>query len=423
MLSRIIEHQQRPEALIDLQGTMDHASKSVKTVLEKALEGREVSVLDGELLFGTEGADLAALISTADYLRKKRVGDSVTFVVNRNINFTNVCYMGCRFCGFAKREDNPDAYLLTIDEVVRRADEAWRRGATEVCIQGGLHPKISGAHYKNTIASIKSALPEMHIHAFSPFEIWYGSHKSGRSTVDFLRELKDHGLGSIPGTAAEILDTEVRNRLTRNKLSTEAWIDIVTAAHELGIRSTATIMYGHVDGPRHWSAHLDLLRSIQKQTGGFTEFVPLGFVHTDSPLFLEGTDVRPGPTRVENIRMHAVARIMLDGQIDNIQVSWVKLGPRVAEEILKCGANDMGGTLMNESITRAAGGKHGQEITSFELVKMIRGIDRMPVRRDTLYCHKEAFIDHDPVELAPLVGPQDIDPVERALPVDAQAIA
>ncbi|WP_299313581.1 5-amino-6-(D-ribitylamino)uracil--L-tyrosine 4-hydroxyphenyl transferase CofH [uncultured Halomonas sp.] len=368
-----------------------HVGRRTRQILESVLAGQELSEADATHLFRAEAADLDALTATADELRRRRVGDDATFVITRNINYTNVCYMGCRFCNFAKRKSDPEAEFFDLDEIVRRAQEAWDRGATEVCIQGGLHPNIPGHFYRDMLKAIKAALPDMHIHAFSPFEIWFGAHKSRLSYRDFIRDLVDHGLGSMPGTAAEILDTEVRQQLTRDKLTTDQWVEIITTAHEEGLPTTSTIMYGHIDGPEHWAGHLALLREIQKRTGGFTEFVPLGFVHYKTPLFLEHDGVRPGPTRLEHIRMHAVARLMLDGWIDNIQASWVKLGPDLARQMLSAGVNDLGGTLMNESISRAAGGEHGQEMRPEEMAQMIRDMGRRPVRRNTLYQPVETF--------------------------------
>ena len=391
---------------------VDMASSKIKYILEKALTGQEVTVDEGVSLFNVFGLDKLALFKVADYLRARINGDYVSFVVNRNINFTNICYMGCKFCGFAKRMEDKEAEWLSLDKIVERAQLAWDRGATEVCIQGGLHPKMSGTYYRDIVKSIKKYIPEMHIHAFSPFEIWYGSVKTKLSYEDFLIDLKECGLGSMPGTAAEILDTEVRKKLTKNKLSAEKWIEIIRTAHLVGIPTSATIMYGHVDGPEHWAQHIGLLREIQKETGGFTELVPLSFVHTESPLFTQspGT-VRPGPTDDEINKMHAVSRIMLDGWINNIQVSWTKLGPKRAQNILNYGVNDLGGTLMNESISRAAGSNFGQEITANELVTMIRGAGRIPVRRNTVYDTKEIFRDHDPVAIKPLVERGANDPL------------
>ncbi|MCB4458211.1 5-amino-6-(D-ribitylamino)uracil--L-tyrosine 4-hydroxyphenyl transferase CofH [Leisingera sp. McT4-56] len=388
------------------------ASAPVRAILEMALEGGEVSEAEGTELFRATGADAEAVYATADELRRRANGDRVSFVVNRNINFTNICYMGCRFCGFAKRSEDKDAEWLEPAQIVARAQQAWDRGATEVCIQGGLHPKMEGTYYRDIVRAIKAALPDMHIHAFSPFEIWYGASKTKMSYHDFLADLKEAGLGSMPGTAAEILDTEVRMQLTKNKLSAEKWVEIIRAAHEVGIPTTATIMYGHIDGPQHWAAHIRLLRDIQKDTGGFTELVPLSFVHTESPLWAQNPDkVRPGPTALEVDLMHAVSRIMLHGWIDNIQVSWTKLGAARAQEMLSRGVNDLGGTLMNESISRAAGSDHGQEITARELVQIIRAAGRVPVRRGTTYGVREVYEHHDPEVIAPLVDRQGRDPL------------
>ncbi|WP_435660741.1 5-amino-6-(D-ribitylamino)uracil--L-tyrosine 4-hydroxyphenyl transferase CofH [Leisingera caerulea] len=388
------------------------ASAPVRAILEMALEGGEVSEAEGVELFRATGADAEAVYAVADELRRRANGDRVSFVVNRNINFTNICYMGCRFCGFAKRSEDKDAEWLEPEQIVERAQEAWDRGATEVCIQGGLHPKMEGTYYRDIIRAIKAALPDMHIHAFSPFEIWYGASKTKMSYHDFLADLKDAGLGSMPGTAAEILDTEVRMQLTKNKLSAEKWVEIIRAAHEVGIPTTATIMYGHIDAPEHWAAHIRLLRDIQKDTGSFTELVPLSFVHTESPLWSQNPDkVRPGPTALEVDLMHAVARIMLHGWIDNIQVSWTKLGAARAQQMLSRGVNDLGGTLMNESISRSAGSAHGQEITARELAQIIRAAGRVPVRRNTIYEIREVYEHHDPEVIAPLVDRQGRDPL------------
>ncbi len=362
-------------------------NSNIASILDKSLANIEISVDEAITLFSCHGAELDEVVRVADELRHRAVGDKVSFVITRNINFTNVCNMGCKFCGFARNKNDIDAELLPIAELVNRAQEAWDRGATEICIQGGLHPDIKGDHYRNIILAIKKQLPDLHIHAFSPFEIWYGAMKSRKSYKTFIQELIDAGLGSMPGTAAEILDVEIRKQLTKNKLSTKQWIEIIKTAHQLGLPTTATIMYGHIDQPKHWAEHLNTIRNIQKETGGFTEFVPLGFVHYESPLFVNRTDnnVRPGPTADENLKMHAISRIMLNGWIDNIQASWVKLGPEYAKKMLDAGVNDLGGTLMNESITRASGGKHGQEISPEKMVEMIGDINRAAVQRNTLY--------------------------------------
>lgn len=382
-----------------LTALLTSISPKVSDILNKALNDEDISEQEGLVLFDTKGLELDALIATADKLRAKTVGDCGTFVITRNINFTNVCNMGCKFCGFAKRKNEAGAELLSMDEIANRAQQAWDRGATEVCIQGGLHPDLKGDHYRNILKAIKAQVPEMHIHAFSPFEIWYGARKSRMSTADFIQDLIDHGLGSMPGTAAEILDVEIRKQLTKDKLSTAQWVDIITTAHELGLPTTATIMYGHVDSPKHWVEHIGKIRSIQQKTGGFTEFVPLGFVHYESPLYLSQPDVRPGPTADENIKMHAISRVMLNGWIDNIQASWVKLGPDYATAMLRAGANDIGGTLMNESITRASGGKNGQEILPADMVSMIEKAGLIAVRRNTLYKSVETFERSSVLEL------------------------
>ena len=345
-------------------------------ILTRALEEQEISEQEAVVLFSAEGSALRSLIRVADELRRRAVGQIVTYVSVRNINFTNVCYTGCRFCAFARRLDDPGAQWLSLSEVAHRAVEAWEAGATEVCMQGGLHPHMPPNHYRNLIIAIKEAVPDMHVHAFSPFEIWYGSQLANMTYVDFLTLLKEVGLGSLPGTAAEILDTNIRQQLTKNKLSSEEWVEIITTAHKLGIRTTSTIMYGHVDGPRNWAKHIRLIRDIQRDTDGFTEFVPLGFVHHNAPIYLDG-DARPGPTLEENLRMH--------GYIPNIQVSWVKMGPDVSQQCLMAGANDFGGTLMDETISRSAGAPHGQYMHTKEFQRLIKEIGRIPAQRNTLY--------------------------------------
>lgn len=398
--------------ITEIEDALGRASADIARILERPFLGREIAAEDAVTLFGTEGTDRDVLFQAANALTQMVHGDRASFVVCRNINFTNICYMGCQFCGFAKRRDEAGAEVLGLAEIVRRAREAKERGATEVCIQGGLNPDLDWCHYRAIIEAIKADVPDLHIHAFSPFEIWYGAKQARMPYRDYILGLKEAGLGSMPGTAAEILDTTIRKQLTRDKLSTEDWVTIVKAAHSVGLRSTATIMYGHIDQPVHWAAHLDLLRDIQKETGGFTELVPLGFVHHDSPLYHRRSDVRPGPSADESLKMHAIARLMLHGHIDNIQVSWVKLGPEMAVKMLRSGANDLGGTLMNESISRAAGAKHGQEVTPAEMVRLIRAAGRMPVQRNTLYETIEEFRGHDPVAIDPLVARKSSTPVD-----------
>ena len=360
------------------------ASPHIRPILEKALEDRDITRGEAETLFSARGRDVAAIAAAADELRRRQIGDRVTFVQTRNINFTNVCYTGCTFCAFGLPRQHPDAYTLEIEEVARRAEEARSWGCTEVCMQGGLNPMLGGDIYVRLVRAIKAAAPDIHIHAFSPFEIQYASQILRRPVREVLLALKEAGLGSIPGTAAEILDADVRQRLTKNKLSAEAWIEIITTAHEVGLPSTATIMYGHIDGPEHWAAHLAIIRDIQRQTGGFTEFVPLGFIYQNTRLYASGA-ARPGPTGREDVLMHAVARIMLGRAIPNIQVSWVKLGPALAQMLLQAGANDFGGTLHDESISRMAGAETGEYMPPAEFERLILDLGRIPAERDTTY--------------------------------------
>jgi FO synthase len=331
-----------------------------------------------------DGPALEAVATLADSLRRQVVGDDVTFVVNRNINFTNICYTGCRFCAFAQRKDDADAYSLSTAEVADRAWEAHVEGATEVCMQGGIDPELPVTGYADLVRAVKERVPSMHVHAFSPMEITNGVTKSGLSIHDWLINLREAGLDTIPGTAAEILDDEVRWVLTKGKLPTSMWIDVVTTAHEVGLRSSSTMMYGHVDTPRHWVSHLNVLREIQDRTGGFTEFVPLPFVHHNSPLYLAGA-ARPGPTHRDNRAVHALARIMLHGRISHIQTSWVKLGVERSQVMLNGGANDLGGTLMEETISRMAGSEYGSAKTVAELVAIAEGIGRRARQRTTTY--------------------------------------
>ena len=335
-------------------------------------------------LLGAEGRDLDALASLADDVRRDTVGDRVGYVVNRNINFTNVCYTGCRFCAFAQRRTDADAFTLSMKQVGDRVDEAWRIGATEICMQGGIHPDLPGTAYFDLAREVKARQPGIHLHAFSPMEIVNGAARTGLSYRDFLLEAQAAGLDTIPGTAAEILDDEVRWVLTKGKLPAAAWIDIVSTAHDLGIRSSSTMMYGHVDNPGHWVGHLRTLSRIQDTTGGFTEFVLLPFVHTNSPVYLAGV-ARPGPTAQENRAVHAVARLMLHGRIDHIQTSWVKLGTTGTQLMLQGGADDVGGTLMEETISRMAGADNGSEKTVDELEALTAAIGREAYQRTTTY--------------------------------------
>ena len=336
------------------------------------------------LMCAPEGPELEALCALADDLRRDAVGDEVTYVVNRNINFTNVCYVGCRFCAFAQRRTDADAYTLSLDEVAARAREAVEVGATEVCLQGGIDPQMPGTAYADIARAVKAAAPSLHVHAFSPMEVMNGVARTGLSLREFLISLREAGVGSLPGTAAEILDDEVRWVLTKGKLPTAAWIDVVTTAHSIGLPTTSTMMYGHVDHPRHWVDHLNVIAGIQRETGGFTEFVPLPFVHQSSPIYLAGV-ARPGPTVRDNRAVHAMSRIMLHGLIDHIQCSWVKLGPEVCTQVFNGGVDDLGGTLMEETISRMAGSQNGSRRSTEELEQMARLAGRPARERTTLY--------------------------------------
>ncbi|MPZ28797.1 MAG: 7,8-didemethyl-8-hydroxy-5-deazariboflavin synthase [Micromonosporaceae bacterium] len=335
-------------------------------------------------LFEADGPALDEICRLADQLRADTVGDDVTYVVNRNINFTNVCYVGCRFCAFAQRERDADAYRLSVDQVADRAAEAAAAGATEVCLQGGIDPKLPVSGYAEIVRAIKARVPGIHVHAFSPMEVATGAAKAGVPIRDWLTELRDAGLDTIPGTAAEILDDEVRWVLTKGKLPTATWVEVVSTAHELGLRSSSTMMYGHVDHPRHWLGHFRVLAQVQDRTGGFTEFVALPFVHTNAPIYLAGV-ARPGPTWRENRVVHAMARLLLHGRIDNIQCSWVKLGDAGTVEMLRSGCNDLGGTLMEETISRMAGSEHGSARTAADLGRIAAAAGRPGRERTTTY--------------------------------------
>jgi FO synthase len=339
-------------------------------------------------LFQARGPELGAVLAAADGLRRETNGDDVTYVVTRNINYTNVCYFRCGFCAFSKgklAENLRGApYLVPLDEVVRRCREAWERGAVEVCLQGGIHPAFTGDYYVEVVEAIKRELPDLHVHAFSALEVWQGAATLGIQLSDYLARLRDAGLASLPGTAAEILDDEVRRILCPDKVTTAQWLEVHETAHSLGLRSTATIMFGSVEGPRSWARHLVAVRELQKRTGGFTELVPLPFVHMEAPIFLRG-GARQGPTFREAVLMHAIARLALHPHIANIQTSWVKMGVAGAQACLEAGANDLGGTLMNESISRAAGAAHGQEMPPERMEEAIRALGRAPRQRTTLY--------------------------------------
>jgi FO synthase len=352
----------------------------------RAAERDPAGLSDSEALalLDADGAELDALAALADAIRRDVNGDPVTYVVNRNINFTNVCYTGCRFCAFAQRRTDADAYTLSLSQVGDRAEEAWAAGATEVCMQGGIHPDLPGTAYFDLAAEVRRRCPDMHIHAFSPMEVMNGASRTALPVREWLERAREAGVGSLPGTAAEILDDDVRWVLTKGKLPASAWVEVITTAHELGIPTTATMMYGHVDNPSHWVSHLRLLRSMSERTGGFTEFVLLPFVHANSPIYLAGL-ARPGPTRRENRAVHAVSRLMLHGEIGSIQCSWVKLGDEGCREVLAGGVNDIGGTLMEETISRMAGSQNGSFKTISQLAEMVAPLGRDLRQRTTLY--------------------------------------
>ena len=335
-------------------------------------------------LLSADGPDLEALAGIADALRRETMGDDVTYVVTRNINFTNVCYTGCRFCAFAQRRTDADAYTLSLQQIGDRAAEAWDAGATEVCMQGGIHPDLPGTAYFEIASEVKRRRPDLHVHAFSPMEVVNGASRTGLPIREWLIRAKEAGVGSLPGTAAEILDDDVRWVLTKGKLPASVWIEVISTAHELGLRTSSTMMYGHVDTPAHWVGHLRVIRSIQERTGGFTEFVLLPFIHENSPIYLAGL-ARPGPTRRENRAVHAVSRLLLHGAIDSIQCSWVKLGDEGCRDVLRGGVNDLGGTLMEETISRMAGADHGSYKTISQLRAIAEPLGRPMRQRTTTY--------------------------------------
>jgi len=361
---------------------------SLRPILERSLAGNPPVVAETEALFGARGDQVEAVAWTADQLRRRTVGDLVTYVVNRNINYTNLCYFRCGFCAFSKgpRSLNlrGDPYLMSIADIVQRAREAWDRGATEVTLQGGIHPEFTGDFYVRVTQAIKAELPDMHIHGFTPLEVWQGAETLGVPVREFLTRLKEAGLGTLPGTAAEILDDDVRRYLCPDKIRTSQWAQVMLTAHELGLKATATIMFGHIDHHRSWARHLDVIRQIQARTGGFTELVPLPFVHMGAPIWLNGK-ARPGPTWDEVVLIHAIGRIALDGLVPNIQASWVKLGLDGAGRLLDAGCNDLGGTLMGEIITRSAGAAHGQELSPEDFRRTITAMNRQVGLRDTEY--------------------------------------
>lgn len=386
-----------------IAGILDHIDPQVRTILHRALEEEELSWQDGLQLCQTNGINFHAVCLVADEMRRRQVGEVVTYVVNRNINFTNVCIKHCTFCAFSREYREEEGYFLPEEEIVRRAQEAVDMGATEVCMQAGLPPKMNGSLYIDLTRAVKKAFPDLHIHAFSPEEVLYGSLRSGVSILEYVRELKNAGLDTLPGTSAEILDQDIRDIIAPGRISTKQWIEVITSAHSLGIPTTSTIMYGHIETPEHWVKHMNLLRDIQKETGGFTEFVPLSLIHQEAPMYQRKLvkGVREGATGVEVIKMHAIARLMLGPTFRNIQSSWVKEGPKLSQYLLTVGANDLGGTLINESISTSAGAQYGQLVPPKELRRLIRDVGRTPAERSTTYKLRTVFNGTDD-KLSPL---------------------
>lgn len=380
---------QPPAAMLEAISTPPkQVSADLPAILSKSEAGEPLTEAEVIRLFEARGDDFNAVVQAADRMRRNINGDTVSYVVNRNINYTNICYFKCQFCAFSKGKLSENLrgrpYDLSHEEIQRRTEEAWARGATEVCMQGGIHPEYTGKTYTDIVKAVKAAVPDMHVHAFSPLEVWQGAASSNKDLTSYLEELKEAGLSTLPGTAAEILDDEVRQIICADKINTEQWLEVMRAAHRAGFRTTATIMYGHVERPKHWARHLIRVRDLQRETGGFTEFVPLPFVHMEAPMYLKGK-ARKGPTFREAILMHSVARLTLSPWITNIQSSWVKMGHKGVEASLNAGCNDLGGTLMNESISRAAGTAHGQETSPQRMAQMIEAVGRKPRQRTTLY--------------------------------------
>ncbi|HUN59676.1 MAG TPA: 7,8-didemethyl-8-hydroxy-5-deazariboflavin synthase subunit CofH [Candidatus Binataceae bacterium] len=367
-----------------LANLMDAASAPFRAVLMRALDRQELMPDEGLMLYGADGPDLRALIKCADLARAEDVGDEVTYVVNRNINFTNICFVGCQFCGFKRQKWESDAYDHSDATILAKVADAVERGATEICMQGGINPDMPAFKYRDLLVAIKTHFPQIHVHAFSPMEIMYGARRVRMDYPEYITMLRDAGLGSIPGTAAEILDDEVREILSHKKVDVAAWVEIITTAHSLGVPTTSTIMYGHLESPRHVINHLSLLRDIQKRTRGFTEFVPLRFIHENTVLYRKGL-VKPSEIGFPDLRMYATSRLFLRGFIDNLQTSWVKLGVDLAAITLRTGCNDFSGTLMEESITAQAGGTAGEFLPVDLIEEKCAEIGRVPVERSTTY--------------------------------------
>ncbi|MGH7823932.1 MAG: 5-amino-6-(D-ribitylamino)uracil--L-tyrosine 4-hydroxyphenyl transferase CofH [Candidatus Binatia bacterium] len=401
-----------PHLEASLTRILSSVTPAIGRILDRALAGADITINEAADLFEADGSDLPAITAAADHLRVKTVGDVVTYVINRNINFTNVCVKACGFCAFSRGHLAEEGYFLPLEEVTRRALEAHDLGATEVCVQAGLAPGMDGWYYVNLCRALKEALPDLHIHGFSPEEVLYGSTLTGVTIREYLVALKEAGVGSLPGTSAEVLVDEIRQQISPGRISTAQWIDLIQTAHELGIRTTSTIMYGHVENSRHKAVHLGILRDIQKRTGGITEFVPLSFVYEEAPMFhrkrLPG--MRQGASGAEVMKMYAVSRLMLNNTIPNLQVSWVKEGPKLSQIALLAGANDFGGTLINESISTAAGAGYGQLMKPSQFRSLIREMGRVPAERSTTYDKAKVFQSEE--------GPADLldavqEPAER----------
>lgn len=390
--------------LNQLAGLLTTIPSPTARIFDACLEGRDLEEKDIVSLFALNGSDFLVLLLVADHLRRQTVGEVVGYVVNRNINFTNVCIKRCGFCAFSRTHRADETYFLPIEEIVRRASEAQHLGATEVCIQAGLPPDMPGDLYIQICRALKEALPQLHIHAFSPEEVLYGAHRSGMTVREYLCELRAAGIGSLPGTSAEILDDDLRDRISPGRITTAQWKDVITTAHSLGIPTTSTMMYGHLETPEHAAKHLLLLRDLQRWTGGFSEFVPLGFIHSQAPMYLQGRipELQPGPTGITTLRIHAISRLVLNRDIPNLQVSWVKEGLKLAQACLAAGANDLGGTLINESISTTAGAEHGQLLRPAALRRCIQDAGRVAAERSTLYQILHRFDSSENAVLGPL---------------------
>jgi 7,8-didemethyl-8-hydroxy-5-deazariboflavin synthase CofH subunit len=386
-----------PYLQASLNRLLSIAAAKTAATLDRALSDHDLSIDDATLLFDAEGPDLLAMIAAADHLRAQTVGDVVTYVINRNINFTNVCVKACGFCAFSRGHLAEEGYFLPTEEIIRRAQEAHDLGATEVCVQAGLAPGMDGWHYVKLCRALKEALPHLHIHGFSPEEVLYGATLTGLSIRDYLAALKGAGVGSLPGTSAEILVDEIRHQVSPGRIGTAQWMELIQTAHGLGIPTTSTIMYGHIESSRHKAIHLDILREIQKRTGGITEFVPLSFVYDEAPMFHRKppAGLRQGASGAEVMKMYAVSRLMLNNYIPNLQVSWVKEGPKLSQIALLAGANDFGGTLINESISTAAGASYGQLMKPSRFRALIREMGRIPAERSTTYQKIRVFESED----------------------------